>query len=151
MVHTCHRTLRSAVQYLWTEQSITAHLLHLRFLPHLPVKRNPTLSPMDSHSILRGELAIRYPAYGHALGEPDPDRLYDAVDVGDVGFIRDGYFHYIFNALLPPDTPESTNGPMYPPRLQPRNEHHIRKGRDSHQEFLSENVTRRSQDIYAIG
>jgi hypothetical protein len=106
---------------------------------------------MDGCSIFREELSIRYPAHGHALSEPDPDGLYDAVDVGDVGFIRNGYFHYLFNALIPPDTPESSNGPIYPPRLQPKNPRHIRKGRDSHQEYFSDNVTRRSQDIYAMG
>jgi hypothetical protein len=109
---------------------------------------------MDGCSIFREELAIRYPAHGHALWEPDPEGLYEAVEVGDIGFIRNGYFHRLFNALGLPDSPSdpgSSNGPKYPPKLQPQNPDHIRKGRDSHQEFFSNNVTRRSQDIYASG
>jgi hypothetical protein len=109
---------------------------------------------MDGCSIFREELAIRYPDHGHALWEPDPDGLYEAVEVGDVGFIRSGYFHRLFNALrIPeaPSNPKSPDGPKYPPKLQPKNPYHIRKGRDNHQDFFSSNITKRSQDIYASG
>ena len=40
---------------------------------------------MDGCNIFREELAIRYPTHGHALWEPDPGGLYEAVEVGDVG------------------------------------------------------------------
>lgn len=98
---------------------------------------------MDGCSIFREELAIRYPDHGHALWEPDPRLLYEAVAVGDVGFIDKGYFHRLFNALCPPPDSGSSNGPKYPPRLQPRNPR-LRKSRDSHQAFFSEKVTKLS-------
>ena len=59
---------------------------------------------MAHYDILRDQLAIRYPALGHALWEPNPG-LYSPVEVGDVGFIREGKFHRLFNALLPADHP----------------------------------------------
>ena len=37
---------------------------------------------------------------GHALWEPDPSGLYDQVQVGDVGYVREGHFLRLFNALL---------------------------------------------------
>jgi hypothetical protein len=55
------------------------------------------------YDIFREELAIRYPAYGHALWNPSPGGRYNAVEIGDVGFIREGYFHRLFNVLLPED------------------------------------------------
>jgi len=111
---------------------------------------------MDGCSIFREELAIRYPAHGHALWEPDPGGLYEAVEVGDVGFIREGYFYRLFNALLPrdpPSDPESPHGTRYPPQLKPKNLRHIRKNRDNHQDFYSKNVTKqpRQSDFYASG
>jgi hypothetical protein len=53
--------------------------------------------------IFREQLGIKYPIYGHALWEPSPGKLYGAVEVGDVGYIRGGKFHRLFNALLPAD------------------------------------------------
>ena len=109
---------------------------------------------MDGCRIFREELAIRYPKHGHALWEPDPDGLYETVGVGDVGFIHGGYFYRLFNALSPPDAPSSadaSDGPKYPPKLQPKNPHHIRRGTDNHQDFCSHNVTKQLQEIYASG
>jgi len=108
---------------------------------------------MDGCSIFREELAIRYPGHGHALWEPDPQGLYEAVAVGDVGFIRGGYFHRLFNALCPPPDSDSPDGQKYPPRLQPKNSRHLRKSRDSHQAFFSEKVTKlpRQSNFYASG
>ena len=56
----------------------------------------------------RDELGKAYPGFGHALWEPDPgdQSLPDQnppVEVGDVGFIRNGHFHRLFNAFLPDD------------------------------------------------
>jgi hypothetical protein len=45
---------------------------------------------MDNSKTFRDELAIQYPTLGRALWEPDPGGLYNAVQVGDVGFIRHG-------------------------------------------------------------
>jgi hypothetical protein len=113
---------------------------------------------MDSGSTFREELAIRYPTHGHALWEPDPGRLNEAVQVGDVGFIRrgSGYFYCLFNALRsgdPPSDPDSSHHPKYPPKLQPNNPHHIRKSTDYQQDFYSKNVTKQSYQshIYASG
>jgi hypothetical protein len=71
------------------------------------------------YDIFREELAIKYPGYGHALWEPSPPAgaRYHAVQVGDVGFIRRGSFHRLFNALLPEDD-ESHRGSV-PPHHKP--------------------------------
>ncbi|KAI0248856.1 hypothetical protein BJV78DRAFT_1284407 [Lactifluus subvellereus] len=58
--------------------------------------------------IFRNQLAFKYPAYGHALWVPGP------VEIGDVGFLRDGRFNRLFNALLPADDP--SQGPFGVPR-----------------------------------
>lgn len=60
---------------------------------------------MAHYDIFRDQLRLKYPAYGHALWEPSPGRLYSGVEVGDVGFIREGQFRRLFNALLPSDHP----------------------------------------------
>ena len=62
------------------------------------------------YDIYREELAIRYPAYGHALWEPNPGGRYTSVEIGDVGFIRHGYFRRLFNILLPADHPSHQDG-----------------------------------------
>ncbi len=68
---------------------------------------NPGFSStlMAHYDIFRDQLGIKYPAFGHALWEPNPGRLYSPVEVGDVGFIREGKFRRVFNALLPADHP----------------------------------------------
>ena len=58
---------------------------------------------MAHHDIFREQLGAKYPKYGHALWEPSPGKLYGAVEVGDVGYVREGKFHRLFNALLPAD------------------------------------------------
>jgi hypothetical protein len=60
---------------------------------------------MAHYDVFRQQLAVKFPAYGHALWEPSPGELYPTVQVGDVGFIREGKFHRLFNALLPADHP----------------------------------------------
>jgi hypothetical protein len=62
------------------------------------------------YDIYREELAIKHPAYGHALWEPSPGGRYTSVEIGDVGFIRQGYFHRLFNILLPEDHPSHQDG-----------------------------------------
>jgi hypothetical protein len=67
------------------------------------------------YDIFREQLAIKYPSYGHALWEPDAP-----VQVGDVGFIRRGKFHRLFNALLSADDPSHEFGvPEYHEPLVP--------------------------------
>jgi len=62
------------------------------------------------YDIFREELAIKYPSYGHALWDPSPGGRYTSVEIGDVGFIREGYFHRLFNILLPEDHPSHRDG-----------------------------------------
>ncbi|KAF8265948.1 hypothetical protein EI94DRAFT_1587168 [Lactarius quietus] len=51
--------------------------------------------------IYREELAKAYPGFGYALWEPGPGEQNSHVEVGDVGFVREGQFNRLFNALLP--------------------------------------------------
>jgi hypothetical protein len=101
---------------------------------------------MDPSKTFREELAIQYPTLGRALWDPDPGGL-NIVQVGDVGFIRHGYFYCLFNALLPRDTPSDhssgsdPNYPQYLQRLQPRTSNHIRTSTDHRKDFRSKNVT----------
>jgi hypothetical protein len=78
------------------------------------------------YDIFRDQLALKYPAYGHALWEPNPWGLYSAVQVGDVGFIGEGKFHRLFNALLPEDHPSHENFgvPEHHKPLKPRIQRH---------------------------
>ena len=104
---------------------------------------------MDDCYTFREELAITNPILGHALWEPDPGGLYDAVAVGDVGFIRDGCFYSLFNALHPPSDdsdPDPQHGPEYPPQLQPKKSPHIHSSIDNQRHFCSKNVTKVSCD-----
>ena len=79
------------------------HLYHSP-TPLPPVTRTfPTSCGMDDCELFRDQLATTYPRYGHALWNPSPTRSDRPVEVGDVGFIRWGTFHRLFNALLPAD------------------------------------------------
>ncbi|KAH9029173.1 hypothetical protein EDB85DRAFT_2252742 [Lactarius pseudohatsudake] len=57
------------------------------------------------YDIFRDQLALRYPALGHALWDPSPENPYQVVGVGDVGYITKGRFRRLFNILLPADDP----------------------------------------------
>jgi hypothetical protein len=114
---------------------------------------------MDNSKTFRDELAIQYPTLGRALWEPDPGGLYNAVQVGDVGFIRHGYFTRLFNALSPQDRPSDRPPGSYPDfphylqRLQPRTSNHIRTSIDHRKDFRSKNITNVSlgPNINALG
>jgi hypothetical protein len=69
------------------------------------VIRDRYIATMAHYDIFRDQLAIRFPGYGHALWEPSPVDHYGVVGVGDVGYIREGRFHRLFNILLPADDP----------------------------------------------
>ena len=58
---------------------------------------------MAEYDIFREQLGIAFPAYGHALWNPRPWKPNTTVEVGDVGFIRMGKFHRLFNALCSKD------------------------------------------------
>ena len=85
------------------------------------------------YDIFREELAIKYPGHGHALWEPRP-LGYQAVQVGDVGYICKGAFFRLFNALLPEDH-ESHRGGV-PPYHKPLE---IRMSPPTHTRILPSN------------
>ena len=84
---------------------------------------------MAHFDTFRDQLAIAHPAFGHALWEPDPGE-FPPVEVGDVGFIRDGKFQRLFNALLPADDPshQRRGVPEYHEPLPLRLADHIDRG-----------------------
>ena len=109
---------------------------------------------MAHYDIFRHTLSIKYPACGHALWEPSPGGRYPAVAVGDVGFIREGRFHRLFNVLLSPKdsshrrfgVPEDSEDGQ----LRPHVEDHIITGTLSPNHFCSAGVTLESEpEIYA--
>ena len=55
--------------------------------------------------------------YGYPLWHPEPPNDADEIHVGDVGFVRDGAFYRMFNALVPGDSP--INGGHVPPDYAP--------------------------------
>ena len=92
---------------------------------------------MAHYDIFRERLAIKYPAFGHALWEPD-----SRVQVGDVGFIREGKFERLFNALLPADDPSHELGvPEYHEPLVPSLSDHIYRGSLSPNNYCSAGVS----------
>ena len=114
--------------------------------PHHPFPRESCVyfklcSSMADYDIFREQLAIKYPAYGHALWEPSswkPDSLNKSVEVGDVGFIRDGRFHCLFNALRSAE--EQSNVPEDHEKLVPRVSDHISRGSLSSNHYSSPGI-----------
>ncbi|KAH8981555.1 hypothetical protein EDB86DRAFT_421952 [Lactarius hatsudake] len=98
---------------------------------------------MAHYDIFRHHLSMKFPAYGHALWDPDPGNLYPAVEVGDVGHIHQGKFHRHFNVLLPADHPSHLNFgvPESHEQLTLSMRNHIVIGRLSPQNFCSAGVT----------
>jgi hypothetical protein len=101
-----------------------------------------------NYDIFRDELGVKHPAYGHALWEPGPGGLYDSVEVGDVGFIRGGKFHRLFNVLLPADHPSQNFGvPEYHQPLVLNIQPHIYTSRLSPHDFCSRGIEVESGDL----
>jgi hypothetical protein len=99
---------------------------------------------MAHHSdTYREQLAKTYPGFGYALWEPDPGEQNTSIGVGDVGFIREGRFHRLFNALLTADHPtnESFGVPADHEPLQPSRRNHINRGALAPNAFHSHGVT----------
>jgi hypothetical protein len=81
---------------------------------------------MADYEIFREQLAIKYPSYGYALWEPSPANPNRPVQVGDVGFIREGRFYRLFGALLPADDSSQQLGvPEYHEPLVPTLSDHV--------------------------
>ncbi len=96
---------------------------------------------MADCDIFREQLAIKYPLYGHALWEPSPRNPNKPVQVGDVGFIRRGKFHRLFNALLPADDPSHECGvPEYHEPLVPNLPDHLDRGSLARNHYCSAGV-----------
>ena len=72
---------------------------------------------MFLHDIYRERLALRHSSHGHALWKPDPGEDCPSVEIGDVGFIREGHFHFLFN-VLPPNASGPDRGSV-PPNHKP--------------------------------
>ena len=113
---------------------------------------------MAHYDIFRHHLSIKFPAYGHALWEPNPGNLYPAVEVGDVqgdvGYIYEGKFRRLFNVLLPANHPSHRNFgvPEYHEQLTLNIENHIDIGILNPHNFYSASVTLRlDTDRWADG
>ena len=83
--------------------------------------------PMHHYDIYRDQLSITHPSFGHALLDPAPESVFGPVKVGDVGYVREGRFIRLFNALLPADDPSHKEIPLpeYHEPLTPNNPDHI--------------------------
>ena len=104
---------------------------------------------MADYDVFREQLGIKYPAFGHALWEPGPVNPDRPVEVGDVGFIRRGRFHRLFNALLPADDPSHDLGvPEYYEPLVPTFYHHIDISSLSPNDYCSAGVSVESDTSY---
>lgn len=96
---------------------------------------------MTDYDIFREQLGIRYPGYGHALWDPSPNNPDRPVEVGDVGFIRRGRFHRLFNALLPEDDELQDLGvPEYYERLEPNMKKHVSKSSLTSNDYCSTGI-----------
>src|SRR5260221_12827549 len=96
------------------------------------------------HETFREELAIKYPAFGYALWEPGSRARYHTVQVGDVGFIREGYFHRLFNVLHPASGDDSSDPSRGVPGrddlLRIKMDNHIGRSVEGYKEFLSKSI-----------
>ncbi|KAI0271317.1 hypothetical protein BC834DRAFT_1030811 [Gloeopeniophorella convolvens] len=104
--------------------------------------------PPAHYNVYREQLASLY--HGCALWEPDPANIYDCVQVGDVGYLSEGYFFRMFNVLLPADDPsnQTLGNPSYEPlNLGPFA--NIRESRLSQGDYYSRNVSTREHNIGA--
>jgi hypothetical protein len=62
---------------------------------------------MPHYDTFRVQLSIAHPDFGHALWDTSPGEQYPPVEVGDVGFIRQGKFHRLLNALCSENHPSN--------------------------------------------
>jgi hypothetical protein len=108
---------------------------------------------MAHHDIYRERLATTYPAFGHALWEPYPEEEHGPVQVGDVGYIRQGKFHRLFNALLSADDPSHHEVPLpeHHEPLIPNVSNHIDRGILKPDHYCSIGVTAETEreDVHA--
>lgn len=103
---------------------------------------------MAHYDVFREQLALKYRALGHALWEPSPTNPDRPVLVGDVGFIRAGRFHSLFNALRPPDQSDYLGVPEYYEPLIPSYQNHIVTGTLYPNNYCSDGVNIEQVPIY---
>lgn len=102
---------------------------------------------MADYDIFREQLGIRFPAHGHALWDPSPQTPDKPVEVGDVGFVRRGKFHCLFNALRPKS--EQADVPEGYEQLVPRSSNHLTKSSLNSGHYCSSGVyVYPEEDIY---
>jgi hypothetical protein len=107
---------------------------------------------MADYDIFREQLAIKYPSYGHALWGPSPRDPNIPVQVGDVGFVRRGKFHRLFNALLPADDPSHQRGvPEYHEPLVPTLSDHLDTDSLNRNDYCSAGVSVEADPGYRCG
>jgi len=106
---------------------------------------------MARYDTYREELAKSYPIFGVPLWNPEPAE-FPAVEVGDVGFIRQGRFHRLFNALLPANHPSHVRFgvPADHEPLQPSLVDHIDGGITNPSIFSSYGVTVASSGLESL-
>ena len=108
------------------------------------------------YDTFRAQLAIAHPDFGHALWDTSPGEQYPPVEVGDVGFIRQGKFHRLFNALYSETHPSNQRFgvPENHERLMPIS-NHLDHGTLRPNNFCSYGVTVTSaggaSDVFAAG
>ncbi|KAI9452340.1 hypothetical protein F5148DRAFT_1289653 [Russula earlei] len=61
--------------------------------------------PLPHYDVYREQLSSLL--QGHALWEPNPGNVYSQVSVGDVGYVKEGYFTRLFNVLIDWDHPSN--------------------------------------------
>jgi len=96
------------------------------------------MAAMADYDVFREQLSIKYSSYGHALWEPSPAKPNNPVNVGDVGFIRSGKFHCLFNVLLSAE--DQANVPEHYEQLVLKLSDHISKGTLSSNHYCSDGI-----------
>jgi len=98
---------------------------------------------MAHYDIFRELLVNKYPGYGYALWVPNPGEPHSTVEVGDVGYIREGRFHRLFNARLSADHPSHRKFgvPEYHEPLDPNLSEHIKIGTLEPNHYFSHGVS----------
>jgi len=107
---------------------------------------------MTHYDIFRDQLALKYPSFGHALWEPTPvESSYPCVEVGDVGYIQQGRFHRLFNALLPTnDSSNNLGAPVSHVPLLVNHPRHIFHGTLSPGYYCSAGVTVEARPTFEL-
>jgi len=101
--------------------------------------------PVEPWNVYREQLSSLY--HGHALWEPDPVHvLYDKVSIGDVGYMKNGFFYRMFNVTREwGDDSNQKFGTRKPENYEPMKEadfKDIKESRLPKGDYYSPNVSR---------